>query len=81
MKSSASFVISMGIVHHSFKTRRKKKVRGSNICKNKISEFVAKFEKDSLMVYFHSTSTILRNLWCVDSGASRHSDINPIVAL
>ena len=38
----------------------------------KVNEFAAKFEKDFSLVSYLSTSTIPRNVWYVDSGASRH---------
>ena len=37
-----------------------------------MNEFVAKFEKDLLMVSFLSTNVIPRNVLYVDNGASRH---------
>jgi hypothetical protein len=37
-----------------------------------MNEFVAKFVKDFSLVSFLTTSTISRNVWYVDSGASRH---------
>jgi hypothetical protein len=38
-----------------------------------MNEFVAKFEKDFLLASSFSTSTILRNAWYVDNGASGHT--------
>jgi hypothetical protein len=35
-------------------------------------EFLAKFEEDFSLVSCLSTSTIMRNAWYVDNGASRH---------
>jgi len=37
-----------------------------------MNKFSSRFEKDLLMVYFLSSNVVMKNVWYVDSGASRH---------
>jgi hypothetical protein len=65
--------------HYASQCPEKKKGKGKQqqnhvaaSAETQINEFASKFDKDFSMVSCLSTSTIMRNAWYVDSGASRH---------
>jgi hypothetical protein len=65
--------------HYASQCPEKKKGKGkqqqnqvATSTETQMSEFASKFEKDFLMVSCLSTSTVPRNAWYVDNGASRH---------
>jgi hypothetical protein len=65
--------------HYASQCPNKKKDKGKQqqkqlvaFAETQMNKFVAKFEKDFSLVSCLSASTILRNAWYVDSGASQH---------
>jgi hypothetical protein len=64
--------------HYASQCPEKKKGKGKHqhqvatSVETQMNEFASKFKKDFSMVSRLSSSTIPKNAWCVDSGASRH---------
>jgi hypothetical protein len=64
-------------MHHSVQIRRRVKGKQQQkqvaaFAETQMNEFATKFEKDFSLVSHLSNSTIPRNVWYLDSGASQH---------